>query len=344
MAGKPGAVSNELSEMNTKRYSRTENANSGDSSQIVIKDSQEFFIQLKSQAIYDENLSAGSFRTLCLLLDKVGKKPSQRIRQATMAEWLGISTRSVRRAVSELIAAGYLATYRTGRSNSYSLSSSLVVTKGDSSVLSDRTNLAYPQSNNFLSNNSGSPSPDNSPKSGREVAAAEDLDPIKEALNTRFREWLDNTLKPLNTHFSELNVEGIYNLKPHTEAYLKLKRIWELGDSSASTGQKLLQAYQEASTKGNIRKPAGFAIKAIPSWLESNIQIKTKPAIPEWCGECDSYGKEKPENRFLDTPEGLKPCPKCHPGSLKKTSQKPQERLSEVQEWGQLLEAVQLTA
>lgn len=340
MAGKPGAVSQKVISMNNKRYSRTENANSGDSSQIVIKDSQEFFIQLKSQLLTDSELTDSAFRTFGVLLDKVGKKDFQKIGQERLAQIRNKSIKSIQRDIALLLRLGYIVVFRTQGTNGYRINPDLIVSRKDKSVLSKATNMSSRQSNNSLSNNSGSPSPDNSPKSGREFAAAEDLDPIKEALNTRFREWLDNTLKPLNAHFSELNTEGIYNLKPQTEAYLKLRRIWELGDSSASTGQKLLQAYQEAATKGNIRKPGGFAIKAIPSWLESNIQIKTKPAIPEWCGECDS---EKPEGRFLDTPEGLKRCPKCHPGNLKKTSQKPQERLSEVQDFKQLLEAVQLT-
>jgi hypothetical protein len=317
---------------NHKGFSATRNAELAHNAEIVIKGSQEFFIQVKSAAIYDSRLSSSAFRTLCLLLDKVGKKPSQRILQRTMAEHLGVNPRSVKRAVKELIEAGYLGTYRTGRSNGYYLLEGVIVTRGDNSVPSDRTNLSLLQSNNSLSNNSGLSDQLETPESGREVAAA-DSNPNREK---RFRDWIGLTLKPLNAHFSELNVEGINRVKETSEAYSALKKVWELGDSSAVTGQTLLQAYREASFKSNIRKPSGFALKAIPSWLESNLQLKAKPSIPEWCGECES-----PEFRFRDTPEGAAMrCPKCHPSTLSKASQKPQERLSEVQPLEALLSTI----
>lgn len=309
---------------------RQGNAETGGNPEIVTKEPPlEFFIQLKTYAIHDSRLSDSAFRTLCLLLDKVGKKPSQRILQAKLAECLGVTPRTLRRRLSELVEAGYVGTYRTGRSNGYFLDSALVVVKEDKSVRSDRTKVSALQSNNSFSNNSGVSELGESPKSGRETAAAEGSPDLNKEQDKRFKEWLKNSLKPLNAYFSELGEEGIHQLNATTEkhrpALEALEKAWTLGDSSASVGEKLLNAYKAAEPKTQIKTPSGFTINSIPSWLASTIAAKPQAIKAEWCGKCD-----RPEYRFLTNELGQDyPCPECHPGSLKGTSLKPQETLTE---------------
>ena len=80
---------------------------------------------------------------------RIGQKGSQRVLRNTLAEGLGLSLKTVARALRELEEKGLLVRHRTGRSNRYELINLSRV----KSVLSDRSEVSHPQINNSLINN-----------------------------------------------------------------------------------------------------------------------------------------------------------------------------------------------
>jgi len=89
-------------------------------------------------------------KVVFLALDaRIGQKHSQRVLEKTLAQDLDLSLSTLKRALKELREAGFLTTYRTGRSNRYELINPSRV-KSDTS---DRSNMTSPQINNSLINN-----------------------------------------------------------------------------------------------------------------------------------------------------------------------------------------------
>jgi DNA-binding transcriptional ArsR family regulator len=92
-------------------------------------------------------------KVVFLALDaRIGQKHSQRVLEKTLAQDLNLSLRSLQRALKELRDAGFLTTYRTGRSNRYQLINPSRV----KSVVSDTPNMAGLQINNSSINKQNS--------------------------------------------------------------------------------------------------------------------------------------------------------------------------------------------
>jgi hypothetical protein len=76
-----------------------------------------------------------------------------------------------------------------------------------------------------------------------------------------------------------------------------------LARPAAQRGLALLALAADSTTV----HPNRLAIDG-PWW--ATAAVTARPARPKWCGKCDE------NDRYLDTPDGLKPCPSCHPRAV----------------------------
>lgn len=114
--------------------------------------SRQNFSIIPHALVRDLKLSAVDKLVFLALDARIGQKHSQRVLENTLAQDLNLSLSTLKRSLKRLREAGYLTTYRTGRSNRYELINPSRV-KYDSS---DRSQVTSPQINNSLINKQNS--------------------------------------------------------------------------------------------------------------------------------------------------------------------------------------------
>lgn len=219
---------------------------------------------------------------------RIGQKGSQRVLRNTLAEGLGLSLKTVARALKELEEKGLLVRHRTGRSNRYQLINLSRV----KSVLSDRSEVSHPQINNSLINNQNK----NEPLQALAVVAVEG-----ELTNKTYTE---TALKVIT---AETGVKVALN-----EKTLKAcSRALKLGfDSPHSYGLEVAKHYKNEATKKTIKSPSGFLVSvSMVAILEGETIQENKPTpIPPRYNSnqletlCSTHGDEG----FL-----INACPPC---------------------------------
>lgn len=187
---------------------------------------------------------------------RIGQKGSYRIKQATLAESLGLSLNSVKRAIAELKAKGLLIVHITGRSSRYELINPSRLKYAPS----DSPNMHSLQINNSLINNQNK----NEPLQALAVVAVEG-----ELTNKTYTE---TALKVIT---AETGVKVALN-----EKTLKAcSRALKLGfDSPHSYGLEVAKHYKSEATKKIIKSPSGFLVSvSMVAILEGETIQENKP-------------------------------------------------------------------
>lgn len=281
------------------------------------------FVQIPSAALRDLRLTDFETRLLGVLIDRLGGKPFQRIRQETLAADFQKGLSTVRRALKHLESLGYLEAKVTGRSKFYALTDSSKVSKPSRVSItehSDRSKMSALHMHISLSNNAMQ---SESEPPAVAVAASPPVVVAKEAPREKAQKPgspSQDFLKEAEEALSAIAETGEYvAVSAHPDSLLALA-TWEAqGRTVHEVAAKAALFKTRRGTK--IENYSAFFAKRLSVVLEAQESLTVPQALTaqatvkaQWCGKCesDSY-------RFLEVSEGtLKPCPECSPQATSK--------------------------
>jgi len=207
--------------------------------------SRENFSIVPHSVIRSHELSAYAKVIFCALDARIGQKASQRVLQKTLAEDLGLSLKTIQRALQELIKAGLLVRHITGRSNRYELINTSrnkgVFSDRSPQGISDRSEVSSPQINNSLINKQNT-EPEKEP-----------LEAVAVAVDESKENFEKTTLKVITAE------TGVFlqSNKATREVCLRAER---LGENPHTYGQKVAQHFLGEKSRKTIRTDSGFIV------------------------------------------------------------------------------------
>jgi DNA-binding transcriptional regulator YhcF (GntR family) len=279
--------------------------------------SRENFSIIPHSVIRSHELSAYSKVIFCALDARIGQKASQRVLQKTLAEDLGLSLKTIKRALQELIEAGLLVRHITGRSNRYELINASrnkgVFSDRSAQGISDRSEVSSLQINNSLINKQNT-EPE---KEGLKAVA---VDEVKENFE--------------KTALKVITAETGVFLQSNAKTRETCSRAERLGENPHTYGKKVAQHFLGEKSRKTIRSDSGFLIGvSMKAILEGDTpkevlnQVPT-PIPPRFNSQefltCEHGG----EAGLL--PNGLARCPSCRATQSKENFNREQLALDQV--------------
>lgn len=280
--------------------------------------SRENFSIVPHSVIRNHELSAYAKVIFCALDARIGQKASQRVLQKTLAEDLGLSLKTIQRALQELIKAGLLVRHITGRSNRYELINPSrnkgVFSDRSPQGISDRSEVSSLQINNSLINKQNT-EPEKEPLEAVAVAVESKENFEKTALKVITAET------------------GVF-LQSNAKTRETCSRAERLGENPHAYGKKVAQHFLGEKSRKTIRSDSGFLVDvSMKAILEGDtpkevLKQEPTPIPPRFNAQEFSTCEHGGEAGLL--PNGLPRCPSCRAGQSRETFNREQLALDQV--------------
>jgi hypothetical protein len=241
------------------------------------------FAVVPAEVLKDPAISDAAARLYGVLDSRITGTGSQRIRQDTLAADLGWSPSKVKRAMSELVKAGYVLQTRTSRSSRLSVVNPVRYRRRSvKSERADRSDMTPPQINKSSINNNNNSEQGQDRSSAPKVtpAAGRFLDEINKATGVR--------LAPTRALLEKLETVSNKGLSPADVAALSAAHVSAHGDRIRNMEGFVAGFVLDALVAGN--PPVSSMPKAAPVPVPSGPQTYMQQVVDEPCSHGEPRG------------------------------------------------------